>query len=77
MNPAAALADAIDTLLPQTQCRQCGYAGCRPYAEAVAAGQAQINQCPPGGDAVIAKLALTLNRSALPLKTAHGPQRRD
>ena len=41
MNPAAALADAIDALLPQTQCRQCGYAGCRPYA--VAAGQAQIN----------------------------------
>lgn len=77
MNPAAALADAIDALLPQTQCRQCGYAGCRPYAEAVAAGQAQINQCPPGGDEVIAELALTLNRSALPLNTAHGPHRRD
>lgn len=72
MNPAAALADAIDALLPQTQCRQCGYTGCRPYAEAVAAGQAQINQCPPGGDEVIAELALTLNMAALPLNTAHG-----
>lgn len=72
MNPAAALADAIDALLPQTQCRQCGYAGCRPYAAAVAAGQARINQCPPGGDEVIAELALILNRSALPLNTAHG-----
>jgi len=41
-------ADAIDALLPQTQCRQCSYAGCRPYAEAIAAGRAGINQCPPG-----------------------------
>ena len=72
MNPAAALADAIDALLPQTQCRLCGYTGCRPYAAAIASGQAQINQCPPGGDAVIAELALALNRSALPLNTAHG-----
>lgn len=47
----------IDALLPQTQCRQCGYAGCRPYAEAIAAGSADINQCPPGGDQVARELA--------------------
>jgi electron transport complex protein RnfB len=42
---------AIDALLPQTQCTQCGYAGCLPYAQAIASGAAAINQCPPGGDA--------------------------
>jgi electron transport complex protein RnfB len=47
----------IDALLPQTQCRQCGYAGCRPYAEAISAGSADINQCPPGGDAAVHELA--------------------
>ncbi len=52
--------DAIDALLPQTQCRQCGYAGCRPYAEAIAAGRADINQCPPGGEACIRDLAVLL-----------------
>mgnify|MGYP003526631610 CR=1 FL=1 len=45
------LIEQINRLLPQTQCRQCDYAGCRPYAEAIAAGLADINQCPPGGDA--------------------------
>lgn len=65
-------AAAIDALLPQTQCAQCGYAGCRPYAEAVAAGQAPINQCPPGGDEVIAELAALLQTEILPLNTAHG-----
>ena len=45
--------DQIDALLPQTQCGQCTYAGCRPYAEAMANGEADINQCPPGGEAVI------------------------
>ena len=43
------LADRIDALLPQTQCEQCGYHGCRPYAEAIARGEAEINRCPPGG----------------------------
>lgn len=47
---SAELAARIDALLPQTQCRQCGYPGCRPYAEAIAAGRAGINQCPPGGN---------------------------
>ncbi len=42
-------AEAIDALLPQTQCARCGYQGCKPYAEAIANGEAQINQCPPGG----------------------------
>ena len=44
------LADRIDALLPQTQCRRCTFAGCRPYAEAIAQGAADINQCPPGGE---------------------------
>ena len=51
------LADRIDALLPQTQCEQCGYHGCRPYAEAIASGEAKINQCPPGGAIGIARLA--------------------
>ena len=50
-------ADDIDALLPQTQCTRCGYPGCRPYAEAIVAGAAEINQCPPGGAATIAALA--------------------
>ena len=66
------LADAIDALLPQTQCTKCGYAGCRPYAEAIAAGSAPINQCPPGGAAGIAGLAALLRRPALPLNPANG-----
>jgi electron transport complex protein RnfB len=50
------LVDRLDAVLPQTQCRRCGYAGCRPYAEAIAEGAA-INRCPPGADLVVAKLA--------------------
>lgn len=64
--------DAIDALLPQTQCGQCDYAGCRPYAEAIASGAAPINQCPPGGDEVINELAALLNVKPMPLSTAHG-----
>jgi electron transport complex protein RnfB len=51
------LADQIDAVLPQTQCGQCGYAGCKPYAIAIASGEADINQCPPGGEEGIRKLA--------------------
>ena len=69
---AATLADHIDALLPQTQCTKCGYAGCRPYAEAIAAGEAPINQCPPGGAAGIARLAALLQRPPLPLNPANG-----
>lgn len=70
--PMTALAVQIDTLLPQTQCTQCGYDGCMPYAEAIAAGEAEINRCPPGGDAGIAALAALLSRHALPLDTSRG-----
>ena len=51
------LVDKIDSILPQTQCGQCGYPGCRPYATAIAAGEADINKCPPGGEEGIQKLA--------------------
>jgi Na+-translocating ferredoxin:NAD+ oxidoreductase subunit B len=67
--------DAIDALLPQTQCGQCGYAACRPYAEAIATGRADINQCPPGGEAGIRKLSDLLGIAYLPLNPAHGPHR--
>ncbi|MEO5344718.1 MAG: RnfABCDGE type electron transport complex subunit B, partial [Gammaproteobacteria bacterium SHHR-1] len=51
------IVDKIDALLPQTQCGQCGYPGCKPYAEAIAAGEAEINQCAPGGEVTIIALA--------------------
>lgn len=66
------LAARIDALLPQTQCTRCGYAGCLPYATAIAAGQAEINQCPPGGGATIDALAQLLRRPALPLNPING-----
>src|SRR6478735_11480703 len=67
VRPAGArLVDAIDLLLPQTQCERCGHPGCRPYAEAVAAGAA-INRCPPGGSTTIAALASLLNRPIVAL----------
>jgi Na+-translocating ferredoxin:NAD+ oxidoreductase subunit B len=61
------LADAIDALLPQTQCRKCGYSGCRPYADAIAAGAADLNRCPPGGDELIADIADLLGVQPKPL----------
>ena len=67
-------ADDIDALLPQTQCTRCGYSGCRPYAEAIAAGEVPINQCPPGGAATIAALAALLHRAALPLNPVNGTE---
>ena len=67
-----ALIDRIDALLPQTQCAQCGYPGCRPYAEAIARNEADINQCPPGGSAAIQALADLLGRDAKPLDPAFG-----
>jgi Na+-translocating ferredoxin:NAD+ oxidoreductase subunit B len=67
-------ADDIDALLPQTQCTRCGYPACRPYAQAIADGEAQINQCPPGGEAVIEALAELLHREAQPLNPANGVQ---
>ncbi len=62
----------IDQLLPQTQCTKCGYQGCRPYAEAIADGDADINQCPPGGEAGIRALAALLGRVPLPLNPDNG-----
>ena len=61
-----ATADAIDALLPQHQCQRCGYAGCRPYAEAIASGEAGINRCPPGGEPVLRSLAVLTGRPPLP-----------
>ena len=66
--------ERVDALLPQTQCTRCGYAGCRPYAAALAAGSAPLNQCPPGGAALIARLAALLGRAALPLNPTHGSE---
>jgi len=59
--------DQIDALLPQTQCGQCSFAGCRPYAEAIAAGEAQINLCPPGGENLVQSLADLLDVEVIPL----------
>jgi electron transport complex protein RnfB len=72
---ATALADRIDALLPQTQCTKCGYAACRPYADAIATGSAPINQCPPGSSAGIAALAALLRRPVLPLNPANGVEK--
>lgn len=54
------LASTIDSLLPQSQCGQCGYPGCKPYADAVANNGEVINKCIPGGEAVMLKIAETL-----------------
>ncbi|OLC68202.1 MAG: ferredoxin [Betaproteobacteria bacterium 13_1_40CM_4_64_4] len=69
---ATALVERIDALLPQTQCRRCGYEGCRPYADAIAHGSAGINRCPPGGEDTIAALAKLLGTPRLPLDRARG-----
>ncbi len=69
---ASELADRLDDALPQTQCRRCGYADCRGYAQAIAAGEAGINQCPPGGAEGIARLARISGQPVLALDPAHG-----
>ncbi len=66
------LTDQIDKLLPQTQCAQCGYPGCRPYAAAIAHEAVAINQCPPGGEATVSALAELLNREVIPLNPEFG-----
>jgi len=65
-------AEAIDELLPQTQCRRCGYSGCRPYAEAMARGEAPINRCPPGGSEGVGRLAALLGVPVIALDPACG-----
>jgi electron transport complex protein RnfB len=72
--PAPDLVARIDALLPQTQCTRCGYAGCEPYAAAIAVGAAPINRCPPGGEATIAALAQLMGTQALPLDPVHGTE---
>jgi electron transport complex protein RnfB len=64
--------EQINNILPQTQCGQCGYKGCRPYAEAIVLGTADINQCPPGGDEGIEHLAQLLEVTPKPLNPAFG-----
>jgi Na+-translocating ferredoxin:NAD+ oxidoreductase subunit B len=68
------LADRIDALLPQTQCTRCGYPDCRAYAEAVASGEAPLDQCPPGGAEGIRMLAQLLGRPELPLNPQFGDE---
>ncbi|VUD52284.1 Electron transport complex subunit RsxB [Thalassocella blandensis] len=67
------LVDQIDELLPQTQCGQCGYPGCRPYAQAIVDGDA-INKCPPGGQTTINSLANLLDVDAPSLDEEHGEE---
>lgn len=69
------LAEKIDALLPQTQCGQCGFPGCRPYAEAMAKGEADINRCPPGGQTTIISLADLLGREPIPLDAEVGEEK--
>lgn len=65
-------AAAIDALLPQTQCTRCGYPNCREYAEAIGRGDAEINQCPPGGTETILALAELTGRAVSPLNKDNG-----
>ena len=67
------LVEQIDQILPQTQCGQCGYPGCKPYAEAIANGD-EINKCPPGGDITIKKLADLMGVEPKSLDAAHGQE---
>ena len=69
------LADQIEDLLPQTQCTKCGYPACRPYAEAIACGEAEINQCPPGGIEGVRRLSSVTGRPVIPINPANGIER--
>jgi Na+-translocating ferredoxin:NAD+ oxidoreductase subunit B len=68
------LADRLNAALPQTQCTRCGYPDCSSYAQAMAAGEADINRCPPGGAEGITRLASLTGRAALALDPARGPE---
>ncbi len=68
------LAERIDALLPQTQCRRCGFEGCLPYAEALARDETALNRCPPGGRHLIERLAALLDRPELPLDRGCGAE---
>ncbi len=71
----AELVERIERVLPQTQCGQCGYAGCKPYALALARDEADINQCPPGGEAGVRALALLLGQSPKSVNPANGTEK--
>lgn len=75
MRVASTLVDRIDALLPQTQCTRCGYPACLDYARAIAGYEADINQCPPGGQVGIDALAQLLGRAAKPLNPANGVEK--
>jgi len=68
------LVEKIDAILPQTQCGQCGYPGCKPYAEAIAKGESDINLCPPGGMEGVQRLADLLGREVKPLEAEEKPK---
>ena len=72
IDPTQGLADALDAALPQTQCTRCGYPDCRAYAQAIAAHDADINRCPPGGAEGIVRLAAITGRAVLPLDSTRG-----
>jgi Na+-translocating ferredoxin:NAD+ oxidoreductase subunit B len=74
VNDRPALADAIDAALPQTQCTRCGYPDCRSYAQAVADGDAGIDQCPPGGAQGIVRLAALTGQAPRSLNPQHGAE---
>jgi electron transport complex protein RnfB len=69
------LIERLDRVLPQTQCGQCGFPGCRPYAQALAAGEADVDRCPPGGDAGARALAWISRRPAKPYDRSRGAHR--
>ncbi len=68
------LVEQIDAILPQTQCGQCGYPGCKPYANAIVSDEVPINRCPPGGQSTIDELAALLGVDAIPLDEEHGAE---
>jgi electron transport complex protein RnfB len=72
--PTDLLTERLDAALPQTQCTRCGYADCRAYAQAIAHGQAAINQCPPGGAQGVARLAAITGRDVTALNPVHGAE---
>lgn len=75
MSSPKTLADQLEDLLPQTQCTKCGYPACRPYAEAIADGSANYNQCPPGGVEGVARLANLLGKKIIPINLDNGIER--
>ncbi len=68
------MVEKIDAVLPQTQCGQCGFPGCKPYATAIAKGEADINLCPPGGEEGVKKLAELLGVEVKPLNAEPKPK---